>query len=151
MVIILYSSSEHVPHVWWKNVFYDSFFKIEQIKLPNSVEACAPYSELPVPVSTMVQPVNHSVLLCFYLVPSSVAQISFMTTPRVLISVGNSEVGAHMKSNLCYLICLRYLIRSRAVLNRLIFSPKIPIFLHACVWCSELLSSIRSMITPKKR
>ena len=28
---------------------------------------------------------------------------------------GNPEIGAHVRSNLCYLICLRHLIRSRAV------------------------------------
>ena len=27
------------------------------------------------------------------------------------------KIGAHVKSNLCYLICLRHLIRSRAVTN----------------------------------
>ena len=36
----------------------------------------------------------------------------------VLILDGNSEIGAHVKSNLCYLICLRRFIRSRAVKDR---------------------------------
>ena len=39
----------------------------------------------------------------------------------VLILEGDSEIGAHVKSNLCYLICLRYSIRSRAV-YRITFS-----------------------------
>ena len=50
----------------------------------------------------------------------------------VSILDGNSRIGAHVRSNLCYLICLRYLIRSRAVTNRIFFSPKRSIFLHAC-------------------
>ena len=35
-----------------------------------------------------------------------------------LIFDGNSEIGAHVRSILCYLICSRHLIRSRAVTNR---------------------------------
>ena len=48
----------------------------------------------------------------------------------VLILDGNSEKGAYVRSNLCYLICLRHFIRSRVVTNR-------PIFFHAWVtiWC----------------
>ena len=38
----------------------------------------------------------------------------------VLEIVGNSEMGAHVRSNLCYLICLRILTRSRGVTNRII-------------------------------
>ena len=52
--------------------------------------------------------------------------------PTVLESLyldGNLEIGAHARSNLSYLICLRYLFRSRAVTNRIFF---LQIFLHAC-------------------
>ena len=45
----------------------------------------------------------------------------------VLIIEGNSVIGARERSNLCYLICLRQLIRSRAVRYRLFFSPERPI------------------------
>ena len=44
-----------------------------------------------------------------------------------LILDGNSEIDAHIRSNLCYLICLRHLIRS----HNLDFSTNEPIFLHA--------------------
>ena len=54
-----------------------------------------------------------------------------------LIIHGSSELGAHVRSNLCYLICLGHLIKSRAFKNR-IFSLKRPIFFHACATCSEL-------------
>ena len=38
----------------------------------------------------------------------------------VLILDGNLEIGApHVRSNICYLICLRHLIGSRAVTNRI--------------------------------
>ena len=37
----------------------------------------------------------------------------------LVISYDNSEVGAHVRSNLCYLICLKHLIRSRGVTNRI--------------------------------
>ena len=35
----------------------------------------------------------------------------------VLILYGKSEIGAHVRSDLGYLICLSHLIRSRAVTN----------------------------------
>ena len=43
---------------------------------------------------------------------------------RVRISDGNSEIGANGMSNLCYLICLRHVIRSRVVTNRISLSEK---------------------------
>ena len=50
---------------------------------------------------------------------------------------GNSHVSAHLRSNPCYLICLRPLIRSRAVTLWIFFYPeKKPIILHACATCS---------------
>ena len=36
-------------------------------------------------------------------------------TYKIIILDSNSEMGAHVRSNLCYLICIRHLIRSRAV------------------------------------
>ena len=42
----------------------------------------------------------------------------------VLILDGKSEIGAHVRSNLCYLSCLRHLIRSRAVINHIFFLRK---------------------------
>ena len=43
-------------------------------------------------------------------------------------------LGEHVRSNLCYLIYLRHLIK-----------PKRPFFLHACATCSELPSDISNM------
>ena len=66
------------------------------------------------------------------------------TATMVLKLDGKSEIGAHhVRSNLCYLICLRHLIRSRAVTD--LFSPKRSIFLHACATRSELPSNISSL------
>ena len=42
----------------------------------------------------------------------------------VLILDGNSERGAHIRSNICFFICLKHLIRSIAVANRFFFNPK---------------------------
>ena len=39
----------------------------------------------------------------------------------VLILNGNLEIGAHVRSNLCILICSRKMIRSREVTNRIFF------------------------------
>ena len=36
----------------------------------------------------------------------------------MLTSDGNLEIGAYVRSDVCYLICVRHLIRSRLVTNR---------------------------------
>ena len=59
----------------------------------------------------------------------------------VVVIDGNLEIGSHERKNLCYLICLRSLIRSRAGTNRIFF-------LHACATCSELPSNIDTMLLP---
>ena len=58
------------------------------------------------------------------------------------ILYGNSEMGAHMRSNLCNLIYLRHFIRSREDTNRDFFSPKRPFSLQSCATYSELPSNI---------
>ena len=55
----------------------------------------------------------------------------------VLVLEDNSEIVAHVRSNLCNLICSRRLIRPRA---------QRPIFLHACAACSELPSYMSTMM-----
>ena len=60
----------------------------------------------------------------------------------VLILVG--QIGAHVGSNLCHSICLRHLLKSKAVTNR-IFSPKRPTVPCACETCAELPSNISTM------
>ena len=53
----------------------------------------------------------------------------------VLISDGNSEIGVHERSNLCYLICVSQLIWSRAaVTNRIFFFEKSIFFLLVNIW-----------------
>ena len=64
----------------------------------------------------------------------------------VLILDGNSEIDAHARSNLSYLICSRPLIRL-AVTNR-IFPRKRPIFPYTCATCSELPYDKRTMARP---
>ena len=64
----------------------------------------------------------------------------------VLIWNGNCEIGAQVRGSICYLICLRHLIRSRTVTNPF-FYPKRPIFLHACAKSSEWPSYICTMVT----
>ena len=51
------------------------------------------------------------------------------------------DYGAQLMSNVCYLICLWYLIRSRAVTIGHFF-PRRQVFLHICATCSELQSII---------
>ena len=44
-----------------------------------------------------------------------------IATTMVIILDGNSEIGAHVRSNFCYLTPLRHLIRSIAVTNLIFF------------------------------
>ena len=60
----------------------------------------------------------------------------------VLILDGNSEIGAHVRSDLCYLI------RWRAVTNR-IFSSEKNYFHYACATCYELPSNMLPCIIYK--
>ena len=53
--------------------------------------------------------------------------------PMVLILNGNSEMGAHVVSNLRYLIWLKHLIRSRVATNRILFLRKGLFIIYACV------------------
>ena len=62
----------------------------------------------------------------------------------VLILDGNSNIGAHDRSIICYLICLRHLNRPRAV-TIWIFSPERPIILHECATRAELPSNISTI------
>ena len=60
----------------------------------------------------------------------------------VLILDGHSDIGARVRSNLCYLICLGHLVRSRAFTNLFFLLRKDIVFLHACAICSELPSNM---------
>ena len=62
------------------------------------------------------------------------------------LSDGSSEIDAHIRSNLCYLIWLRHLMRSRAVTNRFFFSPRIPFFLQMCATCSKIPSTMNTSL-----
>ena len=69
---------------------------------------------------------------------------AFTPRPMVLILDGNTKMGVSARSNLCYLICVRHLNRSREN-----FSPKRPVFLHACGTYSELPSNISTTPRPQ--
>ena len=56
----------------------------------------------------------------------------------VLIWDGNSEISEHVRSNLCYFICLMHLIMSKHLQIRYFF-------IHACATCYELSSNISTM------
>ena len=64
---------------------------------------------------------------------------SFIIFTMVLRLDGNSEIGAHVRNNLCYLICVRHLIRPEQAQK--------PILLSACAIYSELPSNISTMIS----
>ena len=60
----------------------------------------------------------------------------------ILIYDGNSEIGAHVRNNLCHLICSRHLLWSRIVMNRIFFPPKnLFSFMRAqnCSWLSTIV------------
>ena len=55
---------------------------------------------------------------------------------------GNSEMGPHVRRNICYVISLG---REQSQIE---IAPERPIFLHACATCSELPSNISTMRVP---
>ena len=54
----------------------------------------------------------------------TVPRPAYSTQLMVLILDGNVEIGALVSSNLCYLIWVRNLIRSRGVTNQFVFLRK---------------------------
>ena len=73
--------------------------------------------------------------------------IHILRKSMVLILNDNSEVGAHARSNPCYLICLRHLMRSISVKNRGFFLSEKTLYLFCvCVRHSELPSNISSIL-----
>ena len=61
----------------------------------------------------------------------------------VLVLDCQSEIGALVRSDLAYLICLRHLLRSRTVANQF--------FLYTCATCSELPSNIITLVSSEMR
>ena len=51
----------------------------------------------------------------------------------VLILDGSSDIGAQVRRNLCHLICLKHLIRSKAVTNLIFFWTSTGPFILGCV------------------
>ena len=68
-----------------------------------------------------------------------------------LILDGNSEIVSRVRSNFCYLICLRHLITSWASQLGFILFPKRSIILHACATCSELQSKYHDPYGPSNK
>ena len=63
----------------------------------------------------------------------------FSMPDMVLIWDGNSEINAHVRSNPCYLICIRHLIHSSQKSD--FFFSKKQVSLHRCATYSELPSN----------
>ena len=55
----------------------------------------------------------HRRALLVFILHKSLAKEGSSVTSMVLILDGISKIGAYVRSNLCYLICLRLLIRPR--------------------------------------
>ena len=67
-----------------------------------------------------------------------------LISPMVLILDGSSEIDAHLRSNRCYLTCLRHLIRTKAFTYRFFFSQN-SYYFYACATSPVLPSSIRTI------
>ena len=71
----------------------------------------------------------------------------------VLIVDGNPKIVAHARRNLCYLTCLRHLIRPRAVSNQNFSSDNI--YFPSCVrnlfWVNNLFNyHVKDIVLPQK-
>ena len=65
-----------------------------------------------------------SCLVKFILLRFYKDQYNNLSNPGYLYYMVTESLGAHVRSNLCYLICLRHLIRSRVVTDKFFFSEK---------------------------
>ena len=63
----------------------------------------------------------------------------------VLILDGNYDIGAHVRRILCYFICLRHLIKSREVTNRIFGYKMQPVGLSACLDTYLILGQGRAL------
>ena len=71
--------------------------------------------------------------------------IYFAARLMVCILDGISKLGAHVRSNLCHLTCIRLLISSRVSTNR-VYLPEKTYFHHLCATFNELPSHISTMV-----
>ena len=113
MVLIPDVHSERDTHVWRNTekiaIDWNKFLKLSILQI--LLHMCAPISELPSNINTMgVSEWNTFVLF------TSLVSVSMSLCLTVPIVVGNSEIGVHVRSNLCYLIGLRHFIRSRVTI-----------------------------------
>ena len=67
-----------------------------------------------------------------------VVQYYFIFVMLLILDL-SPEIGAHVWSNLCYLIYLRHLIRMKAVTNQIFF--EIQIFIRAHILCYHLIQA----------
>ena len=74
-----------------------------------------------------------------------------MVPSMLLVLDGYSEIGAHIGSNLCYLICSWLMIRSREVTNRIFVILKDGFSIHTCATYSELPYNIVTLLPSSKR
>ena len=72
--------------------------------------------------------------------PSTI-DLSICLVLFVLILDGNSEIGAQVRSNRFYSICLRDLIRSRAVTDQILFFERN--FFSSCVHVLSVIFSLK--------
>ena len=106
--IIAWKSKKNIPTIrrffnFLNSIFLNLFSKLSPIWYPEH----------------SLKVFFRAVILCWMTdpLPPGVGPVCTM----VLISDGNSERGEHVRSNFCFLICLRHLIRPKSVAN-LIFS-----------------------------
>ena len=80
--------------------------------------------------------------LLLYSIPYSCSFIVIsLRRKKELLKIMLLPIMVLLLDNLCYMICIRHLITSRAVTDR-----KRHIFLHACATCSELPSNIITIL-----
>ena len=71
----------------------------------------------------------------------------YLSKPMAPILDGNIEIGAHVWTKICNLICLMHLELEQSQIGSLF--RKNPVFLHTCARCSELSSNKSAMTLPR--
>ena len=122
--------NNHVPRIWPEGKIYN----LEQHFDPLASVLGPPLQGVPSPqcVAKKVYPPMHvaylrrkcNLMVEWYVISRGIQYIEYICT--VFSLDGISLVGAHVRGNLCYSTCLRHLIRSRAVTNRILYLRELP-------------------------
>ena len=125
------TKNNNIEHFTCAHLFLN--YQLTSVPWPNMWNLCP-----------VIFPVTNSLILSIKILIHNLKKVSLLRDQfgkslwytMVLILDVNSEIGTHVTSNLCYVICSRHLIRSRKSQIGIFFSVKafFPLFVSEIFW-----------------